>query len=97
MLKVPHGTLDGHSDRVLRAAETIIDRLDRLEGELRDIRAGGAWQGQAQVAYVQAKTTWDTAMDEMVAILSAAGTGVRVANGQYAEADRRGAGFFATG
>lgn len=91
-IRVNHGGLDGIVE-ALHAGVTAIDgRLDALESELAPLR--GDWTGHAQRSYVQAKHTWDTAIQEMLTLLEQTRGAVAASNAQYAAADARGAGHF---
>lgn len=88
-LLVNHGSLEAAAAQLLSSARSIDARLDVLESDLRPLRSG--WSGQAQLSYVQAKSTWDTAIAEMIVLLSQVSGLVSHANAEYRGADLRGA------
>lgn len=91
-LRVNHAGLDAAADDLARAVKQIDDRLNRLESELAPLRSD--WTGNAQQAYVVAKTKWDTAMQEMKTLLADTSTAVVHSNAEYRAADARGAASF---
>ena len=91
-LRVNHAGLDTAADDLARAVKQIDDRLNRLESELAPLRSD--WTGNAQQAYVVAKTKWDTAMQEMRDLLQQTSTTVHQSNADYQAADKRGAASF---
>lgn len=91
-IRVNHGGLDGIVE-ALRSGFTAMDaRLDALESELAPLRHD--WSGQAQRAYLEAKQTWDTAIQEMLSLLEQTRGAVASSNVEYAVADSRGASHF---
>lgn len=88
-LRVVHSGLDRAADDLRTAVGRIDERLDRLEGELAPLRHD--WSGDAQTAYLAAKTTWDRALQEMRDLLDGTGRAVLAANADYRAADQRGA------
>ena len=91
-LRVNHAGLDTAADDLARAVKQIDDRLNRLESELAPLRSD--WTGNAQQAYVVAKTQWDTAMQEMKTLLADTSAAVVNSNAEYRAADARGAASF---
>ena len=91
-LRVNHAGLDTAADDLARAVKQIDDRLNRLESELAPLRSD--WTGNAQQAYVVAKTKWDNAMQEMKALLADTSAAVVNSNAEYRAADARGAASF---
>ena len=91
-LRVNHAGLDTAADDLARAVKQIDDRLNRLESELAPLRSD--WTGNAQQAYVVAKTKWDTAMQEMKNLLQETSNTVHMSNAEYKGADARGAASF---
>lgn len=88
-VRVDHGALTTASDDLLTAGTRIRSRLDQLEGELAPLQSG--WSGAARESYASAKSEWDSAIGEMVTLLTQFSTAVTNANEAYREADRRGA------
>lgn len=88
-LRIVHPGLDQAAADLLAGVRQIDERLDRLEAELAPLRHD--WSGDAQVAYVTAKATWDRALAEMRDLLADSGRAVEVANADYRAADQRGA------
>ena len=91
-LRVNHAGLDTAADDLAQAVKQIDDRLNRLESELAPLRSD--WTGNAQQAYLVAKTKWDTAMQEMKALLADTSSAVVQSNAEYRAADARGAASF---
>lgn len=89
---VNHAALSAASNQLLTSATQIDDRLNTLESELSALRS--AWTGSAQEAYRQAKSTWDTAIAEVIALLRDTGAMVDTSNAEYRAADLRGAARF---
>ena len=91
-LRVNHAGLDQAATDLGTTVKNIDDRLNRLESELAPLRSD--WTGNAQQAYVVAKTKWDTAMQEMKTLLADTSTAVVNSNAEYRAADARGAASF---
>lgn len=91
-LLVDHAGLDAGAADLARGVRAIEERLQRLEGELGELRED--WVGSAQEAYLEAKARWDASLREMKDLLARTGTAVAEANAEYAAADRRGAALF---
>lgn len=91
-LRVNHAGLDQAARDLAAAVQRIDDRLHGLEVELAPLRSD--WTGEAQRAYVIAKTKWDTAMQEMRDLLRETSVAVHRSNLAYRAADRRGAASF---
>ncbi|MGN0064161.1 MAG: WXG100 family type VII secretion target [Nocardioides sp.] len=91
-IKVNHGSLEQGAADVRTAARRIESRLDELESQLNPLR--NDWNGNAKLAYDQAKAKWDQAMTEMIELLDRASMGVSQSNDEYRQADQRGAGRF---
>lgn len=91
-LRVNHAGLDLAAQDLAGAVQKIDDRLHQLEAELAPLRSD--WTGNAQQAYVVAKATWDTAMEEMKVLLQDTSTTVHQSNAEYQAADARGAAAF---
>src|SRR5215218_6660565 len=91
-LVVNHGGLNEVTDQLYRAVKDIDDRMNTLERDLMPLQS--EWSGNAQAAYNQAKTKWDTAIAEMMQLLSDTGTTVGESNVDYHRADMRGANSF---
>ncbi len=91
-IQVQHGKLEQGGADVMQAAKDIEARLDQLESDLNPLR--GDWNGNAKLAYADAKAKWDQAMTEMTLLLQQASQGVDSSNAEYKAADQRGAGRF---
>lgn len=91
-LRVNHAGLDQAAEDLNTAVKRIDDRLNRLESELAPLRSD--WTGNAQQAYVVAKTKWDSAMTEMKDLLAQTSAAVHQSNADYRAADQRGAASF---
>jgi WXG100 family type VII secretion target len=91
-IKVEHSKLDTGSADVIAAAREIEARLNTLEDELKPLASD--WTGVAKEAYHEAKTTWDKAITDMIALLGEAGRNIETSNNEYKAVDSRGAGRF---
>ncbi len=91
-INVQHGKLEMGAGDVIKGATDIKTRLQTLEDELKPLASD--WTGSAKEAYHEAKTKWDTAIDEMITLLRDAGGAVHDSNTEYKAADTRGAGRF---
>ena len=94
-LVVNHGGLNEVTDHLYKAVKDIDDRMNNLERDLAPLQS--EWSGNAQAAYQQAKTKWDTAIAEMMQLLNDTGTTVGQSNTDYHAADMRGANSFQIG
>ena len=94
-LVVNHGGLNEMTDQLYKMVKDIDDRMNNLERDLMPLQ--GEWSGNAQSAYIQAKTKWDTAIAEMMQLLNDTGTTVGQSNQDYHSADMRGANSFQIG
>ena len=91
-LKVVHAGLDRTAADLMGVVNGIDARLRRLEHELAPLRS--SWVGEAQLAYLEAKHRWDTAICEMRALLRVTSLQVTRSNDEYRAADARGARSF---
>ena len=91
-IRVNHGGLEGIVEALRHGFTAMDGRLDALEGELGPLRHD--WSGQAQRAYLEAKHTWDTAIQEMLSLLEQTRGAVAASNLEYVAADTRGASHF---
>jgi WXG100 family type VII secretion target len=94
-LLVNHGSLDQASQDLYNAVKAIDNRMNQLETELNPLKSD--WAGNAQAAYTVAKSKWDTAIAEMMQLLSDTSTTVGQSNADYHAADVRGANQFQIG
>jgi 6 kDa early secretory antigenic target len=94
-LVVNHGGLNEITDQLYKMVKDIDDRMNRLESDLSPLASD--WSGEAQGAYVTAKTKWDTAINEMMTLLNDVGRTVNDSNVEYQNADKRGANAFQIG
>ena len=94
-LVVNHGGLNEVTDHLYKMVKDIDDRMNNLESDLAPLQS--EWSGNAQGAYIQAKTKWDTAIAEMRQLLGDTGTTVGQSNQEYHSADMRGANSFQIG
>jgi WXG100 family type VII secretion target len=91
-LKVVHAGLDRTAADLMGVVNGIDARLRRLEHDLAPLR--GSWVGEAQMAYLEAKHRWDTAVTEMRDLLCSTALQVTRSNAEYRAADMRGARSF---
>lgn len=91
-LKVVHAGLDRTADDLMAIVNAVDARLRRLEQDLRPLST--AWVGDAQQAYVAAKTRWDGAISDMRDLLRQTSGQVAESNAAYRAADVRGARAF---
>ena len=94
-LLVNHAGLNEVTDQLYKGVKDIADRMDHLERDLAPLQSD--WSGNAQAAYNQAKTKWDTAIAEMMQLLGEVGSTVGQSNVDYHAADMRGANSFQIG
>ena len=94
-LVVNHGGLQEVTDHLYKMVKDIDDRMNNLERDLAPLQS--EWSGNAQTAYTQAKTKWDTAIAEMMQLLNDTGSTVGQSNQDYHSADLRGANSFQIG
>jgi ESAT-6 family protein len=94
-LVVNHGGLNDVTDQLYKAVKDIDNRMTALENDL--VLLQSDWSGNAQAAYHQAKTKWDTAIAEMMQLLGDTGNTVGQSNVDYHAADMRGANSFQIG
>ena len=94
-LVVNHGGLNEVTDQLYKAVKDIDNRMNTLESDLAPLQS--EWSGNAQGAYIQAKTKWDTAIAEMRQLLGDTGNTVGQSNQEYHSADLRGANSFQIG
>ena len=84
-IKVQHGSLEAGAADVMKAAKDIEARLDQLENELNPLKSD--WNGNAKMAYDQAKAKWDQAIADMIVLLQQASANVSTSNDEYKAAD----------
>ena len=94
-LVVNHGGLNEVGDHLYKMVKDIDNRMNTLESDLAPLQS--EWSGNAQTAYIQAKTKWDTAIAEMMQLLNDTGSTVGQSNQDYHSADLRGANSFQIG
>ena len=94
-LRVNHAGLETAAQDLYATVKDIDDRMNNLERDLAPLQAD--WSGNAQAAYIQAKTKWDTAIAEMMQLLGDTGNTVGQSNQEYRAADLRGANSFQIG
>ncbi|HEX5089619.1 MAG TPA: WXG100 family type VII secretion target [Nocardioides sp.] len=94
-LVVNHGGLDEVGQHLYKMVKDIDNRMNDLERDLAPLQSD--WSGNAQMAYNQAKTKWDTAIAEMMQLLNDTSTTVGQSNQDYHAADVRGANQFQIG
>lgn len=91
-LRVDHTGLDQAADDLMGIVNKIDARMQDLERELDPLRS--SWVGDAQQAYLAAKTRWDGAIIEMRDLLRSTSQQVSRSNEEYRAADARGARSF---
>ena len=94
-LVVNHGGLNEMTDHLYKMVKDIDDSMNNLERDLAPLQS--EWSGNAQAAYHQAKTKWDTAIAEMMQLLGDTGNTVGQSNVDYHASDMRGANSFQIG
>ena len=94
-LVVNHSGLNEVGDHLYKMVKDIDDRMNNLEKDLAPLQS--EWSGNAQAAYLQAKSKWDTAIAEMMQLLNDTSTTVGQSNQDYHAADMRGANSFQIG
>jgi WXG100 family type VII secretion target len=88
-IKVTHESLKAGSSNMRDTFRLINERLTELEGQLQLLR--NDWSGGQQAAYHEAKTKWDTAMNEMGQLLNETAQAVETSQQDYSKADSDGA------
>lgn len=91
-IRVDHAALTQASGDLRASATRIRGRLDELDQDLRPLAQ--QWSGQARASHDAARSEWQRAMNEMVALLEQVSTAVHESNEAYRAADRRGADRF---
>lgn len=66
-LKVNHGALDGASGDLASGGANIQSAPDTMDAELQQLKAN--WEGDAQMAYQDAKARWTEGMNGMRQVL----------------------------
>lgn len=92
LLRVDHDGLAAAAADLTATARAIAGDLERLEADLAPLRS--SWSGMAQGAYEEARSRWQAAMREMLAVLGGLGEAVRESDAAYRAADERGASRF---
>ncbi len=87
-LRVSFPQLDAAVHDIAATVKSVEGRLDRLDAELAPLTS--EWVGSAQLAYIDAKATWDRALADLTETLAEIGAAVSRASVEYAAADRRG-------
>lgn len=88
-IRVDHAALTQASTDLRSTATRIRARLDDLDQDLRPLSQ--QWSGQARASHDAARTEWQGAMNEMVALLEQVSSAVTESNEAYRAADLRGA------
>lgn len=91
-IRVSHGALDTAQANLKSKADQIESTLSSMDQQLSPLRDG--WDGQARLAYDQAKAEWTQAMQNMHMLLAQISGGVGQANSAFQEADRSSAASF---
>ena len=85
-LKVNYGALDLASSDLSTGASNIQNALDQMDSELQQLMTN--WEGEAQLAYQDAKRQWTEGMTGMRDVLAKVGSLVSTANMDYNQTDR---------
>jgi 6 kDa early secretory antigenic target len=91
-IRVQHAALDQAAADMYETVKRIDERMNKLEGELAELKSD--WHGNAQQAYTTAKAKWDWAIQEMRDLLDESHKTVYQSNAEYMAADKRGAAQF---
>jgi len=91
-IRVQHAALEQAAQDMYTTVKEIDDRMNRLEGELSELKSD--WAGGQQEAYTRAKAKWDWAIQEMRDLLDESHKTVYQSNAEYQAADKRGAASF---
>lgn len=89
-LKVQFGSLEAAAADISGSANKLESRIDTLESELAPMRA--SWEGEAQAAYIAAKSKWDSGMRDIKQLLAEIGTAVTSSNSDYMSTEKANAG-----
>ena len=89
---VDHAALQQAAADLTRAVAASDERIARLATELSPL--GAEWFGTAQEAYLEARSVWESAQDEMRLLLGRLGAAVAAAQEAYRSADQTGARAF---
>lgn len=92
VIMVDHAALRQATTDLARAVAASEECIGRLAAELAPLH--GEWYGSAQQAYLEAKTVWESAQQEMRALLARLGAAVGSAQEAYLGADQAGARAF---
>ncbi|MBC8093500.1 MAG: WXG100 family type VII secretion target [Pseudonocardia sp.] len=85
-IKVSYATLLAAQADIRASLAGIKEKLDTLERNLAPIAAG--WTGEASQFYRDKQRQWDTAAEELSALLGTIGTAVGQAHDNYVDGER---------
>lgn len=85
-IKVSYATLLAAQADIRASLAGIREKLDTLERTLAPIAAG--WTGEASQFYRDKQRQWDTAAEELSALLGTIGTAVGQAHDNYVDGER---------
>lgn len=88
-IRVDHAALTQASGDLRGSANRIRARLDELDQDLKPLSQ--RWSGEARASHDAARSEWQRAMAEMLALLEQVSTAVTESNQAYRAADLRGA------
>lgn len=91
IIRVNHASLEAAADSLRTAVSQSISTIDDLAQKLKPLEN---WEGTAKDAYVQAKATWDQAIQHLNEIGQQTHVAVSDANTNYQDVDKKAAGYF---
>ncbi|KQZ75946.1 WXG100 family type VII secretion target [Nocardioides sp. Root151] len=88
-IAVGYEALDGAAAYIKNRAIDIEEKLDAMERRM--LGRADQWTGDASLAFNEARTAWDAAMNDMKEVLQDVGLTVGLSNAEYQAAEARNA------